>query len=235
MADMHDTPHPSDPARAHHADRRTTDRRTADRQSTGPTATGRDRSPRAALDAGYFRKLTFADQARFRDHLLRLDPDGRRARFAMPASDAFLRCYAETSFTLGTVLHGYVVDGTLRAVAELRPCGDPRTAEAAFSVEACCRQSGVGTRLMELTLIAARNRGCHHIYMNCLATNRAMQGLARKFTRDLTFEMGDVVGRIDPRGPSPFSVMREQIGDLFGWFGALVDMPAHGDNRAERP
>ena len=37
---------------------------------------------------------------------------------------------------------------------------------------------------MELTLIAARNRGCHRIYMNCLATNRAMQQLARKFTAE---------------------------------------------------
>ena len=44
-----------------------------------------------------------------------------------------------------------------------------------------------------LVLIAARNRGCHRIYMNCLATNRAMQQLARKFTKDLTFEMGDIV------------------------------------------
>ena len=53
-----------------------------------------------AGSTGYFRKLTFADQTRFRDHLLRLDPGARRARFAMPASDAFLRCYAETSFSL---------------------------------------------------------------------------------------------------------------------------------------
>ncbi|SDU46997.1 GNAT family N-acetyltransferase [Stappia sp. ES.058] len=176
-----------------------------------------------AGSTGYYRKLTFADQARFRDHLLRLDPCARRARFAMPASDAFLRCYSETSFSLDAVLHGYVVDGHLRAVAELRPCGDVRTAEAAFSVEETCRLSGVGTRLMELTLIAARNRGCHHIYMNCLATNRAMQQLARKFTKDLTFEMGDIVGRIDPRSASPFSHIREQTSDFFGVLGEVVD------------
>ncbi|WP_051241774.1 GNAT family N-acetyltransferase [Stappia stellulata] len=172
---------------------------------------------------GYFRKLSFADQPRFRDHLLRLDPGARQARFAMPASDAFLRCYAETSFSLDAILHGYVVDGHVRAVAELRPCGDPQTAEAAFSVEDSCRQSGVGTRLMELTLIAARNRGCHHIYMNCLATNRAMQQLARKFTKDLTFEMGDIVGRIDPRSASPFSHLREHTSDIFGALDGLID------------
>jgi GNAT superfamily N-acetyltransferase len=172
---------------------------------------------------GYYRKLTFADQPLFRDHLLRLDPQARRARFAMPASDAFLRCYAETSFTLGTVIHGYFVDGHLRAVAELRSFSDGETAEAAFSVESGSQQAGIGTRLMELTLIAARNRGCRHIYMNCLATNRAMQQLARKFTADLTFEMGDIIGRIEPRSFSFFSLAREQIADAFGVIGAFTD------------
>lgn len=174
---------------------------------------------------GYYRKLTFADQAQFRDHLLRLTPEARRARFAMPASDAFLRCYAQTSFTLETLIHGYFVGGYLRAVAELRMFPDGTTAEAAFSVEADWQQTGVGTRLMELTLIAARNRGCRHIYMNCLATNRAMQQLARKFTSDLSFEMGDIVGRIAPRAYSPFSLIREQIADVFGFLGALADRP----------
>lgn len=173
--------------------------------------------------AGYYRKLTYNDLAQFRDHLLRLDATARRARFAMPASDAFLRCYADTSFTLGTVIHGYFVDGCLRAVAELRPFEDRAIAEAAFSVEPCCQQTGIGTRLMELTLIAARNRGCRHIYMNCLATNRAMQQLARKFTADLTFEMGDIIGRIEPRSFSAFSLVREGLADLLGLIGALTD------------
>lgn len=175
--------------------------------------------------AGYYRKLTYNDIAQFRDHLLRLDPIARRARFAMPASDAFLRCYADTSFTLGTVIHGYFSEGVLRAVAELRAFEDGASAEAAFSVEPCCQQTGIGTRLMELTLIAARNRGCQHIYMNCLATNRAMQQLARKFTADLTFEMGDIIGRIEPRNFSAFSLVREGLADMFGMIGALMDGP----------
>ncbi|MHC5655195.1 GNAT family N-acetyltransferase [Stappia sp.] len=175
------------------------------------------------VTAGYFRKLSYADQPQFRDHLLRLDPDARRARFAMIASDPFLRCYAETSFTLGTVIHGYFLQGTLRAVAELRSIGEGEAAEAAFSVERGFQQSGVGTRLMELTLIAARNRGCSHILMNCLATNRAMQQLARKFSNDLTFEMGDVVCHIAQHSASPFSLLREQIADLFGAVSEMID------------
>ena len=184
------------------------------------------------LRDGYFRKLTFADLPLFRDHLLRLAPAARHARFAMPASDHFLRSYAQTSFTLDTTIYAYVVGGHVRAVAELRPCGDPDKAEAAFSVESCCRQSGVGTQLMELTLIAARNRGCRTIYMSCLATNRAMQHLALKFTSDLTFELGDVVGRIDQRGLSPFSLFRETLTDMFGWLGVMVHAEAGTPLRA---
>jgi GNAT superfamily N-acetyltransferase len=172
---------------------------------------------------GYFRKLSSADQHLFRDHLLRLDQDARRARFAMLASDAFLRCYAETSFSLGTVIHGYFAGGTLRAVAELRPLGDGTSAEAAFSVEPMLQRSGIGTRLMELTLITARNRGCRNILMNCLATNRAMQKLARRFTDDLTFEMGDVVCQISSSRASAFSLVREQVSDLYGLLVSLAE------------
>jgi hypothetical protein len=56
----------------------------------------------------------------FREHLLRLDPETRRNRFAMAASDAFMVRYAETSFALDAVLFGYVEGATLRAAAELR-------------------------------------------------------------------------------------------------------------------
>ena len=180
-------------------------------------------TPEHPAETGYYRKLSSADQHLFRDHLLRLDQDARRARFAMLASDAFLRCYAETSFSLGTVIHGYFAGGILRAVAELRPLGDGMSAEAAFSVEPELQQTGIGTRLMELTLMAARNRGCHHILMNCLATNRAMQKLARRFTDDLTFEMGDVVCQISSSRPSAFSQIREQISDLYGFMMSLTE------------
>lgn len=175
------------------------------------------------IENGHIRKLTYADLSEFRDHLLRLSPEARRSRFAMKASDAFLRSYAQTSFTLGTVIHGYFEDGTLRAVAELRPIDNRTMAEAAFSVEEGWQKSGIGTKLMELTLIAARNRGLSHLYINCLATNRAMQVLARKFAAELTFEAGDVIGRLEPTSPSFFSLFREAMSDGFGFAEAVAE------------
>lgn len=172
---------------------------------------------------GYFRKLSSADQHLFRDHLLRLDQDARRARFAMLASDAFLRCYAETSFSLGTVIHGYFAGGTLRAVAELRPLGDGTSAEAAFSVEPMLQRSGIGTRLMELTLITARNRGCpqHSHELSGHQPGHAETGAAlhrRPHLRD-----GRRGVQISSSRASAFSLVREQVSDLYGLLVSLAE------------
>ena len=147
---------------------------------------------------GRIRLLGSADKHLFRDHLLRLDPETKRSRFAMLVSDTFLEAYVETSFSLDTVIYGYIEDDTLRATSELRRVADATSGEAAFCVESDWRSQGLGTALMELVLIAARAQGYQHIYMNCLATNRSMQALARKFSADLTFESGDVVAHLVP-------------------------------------
>ena len=93
--------------------------------------------------------------------------------------------------------------GTLRGAAELRPIGGrlSKQAEAAFSVETDWQSHGVGSALLERTLLTARNRGIRHLHMACLADNRRMQQLARKFDAELSFDFGSVVGevRIAPR------------------------------------
>jgi hypothetical protein len=37
--------------------------------------------------------------------------------------------------------------------------------------------------------------------------------------------MGDIVGRIEPRSFSAFSLLREGLADMFGMIGALTDGP----------
>ncbi len=164
---------------------------------------------------GEIRRLTAAEQHLFRDHLLRLDTETRRSRFAMHATDAFLRTYVETSFTLDTVIYAYLENGIVRGTAEVRSLGHPDTAEAAFCVEPDWRREGIGSRLMNLLLQAARTRNTRHIYINCLATNRRMQALARKFSADMTFQAGDVIGHIAPPAPLAGSRVMAFIGRLF--------------------
>lgn len=148
---------------------------------------------------GSLRALTHADQAAFHDHLIRLTPQCRLARFAMIADDAFLRRYAQISFALDIEILGYFEEGVLRAAGELRPIDIDASAEIAFAVEQPLRRKGIGTALMQHTLQAARRRGIRRIYMNCLPTNAAMQMLARKFSTELAIEDGDVVGILRAR------------------------------------
>lgn len=176
--------------------------------------------------SGHVRKLFPADLAEFRTHLLRLDPESRRARFAMVATDAFISGYAETAFALDTILFGYFEAGEMRAAAELRMLsGQPAgMAEAAFSVEPAYRHRGLGSQLMEQLIVAARNRGVRKLYMSCLGWNRAMQALARRFSAELVFETEDVLGILEAPAATPSSLMQEAWSDAGSFATAILDL-----------
>jgi GNAT superfamily N-acetyltransferase len=175
---------------------------------------------------GLIRKLWIGEAELYRDHLLRLDADSRRSRFAGTVSDDFVRGYAELSFGIDAVIHGFFVDGTLRGAAELRPIGTPiaREAEAAFSIEQRWQSHGVGSMLLERTLLAARNRGLKFLHMACLADNERMQQLARKYDADLSFDFGSVVGEVAAARPTPLSLVREIVADSHGFATAMLEV-----------
>ena len=179
-----------------------------------------------AAAPGHIRKLWPADLPEFRRHLMRLDADSRRARFAMAASDEFLATYAETAFALDTLLFGYIEQGELRGVAELRMLSGQRLrmAEAAFSVEPEYRHRGIGAGLMEHVVLAARNRGIRRLYMSCLGLNRAMQALARRFSAELVFESEDVLGIVEAPAPTTGTLMQEAVTNAGSFATAILDL-----------
>ena len=158
---------------------------------------------------GLIRKMWIGEAARYRNHLLRLDSESRARRFGGGVSDAYIRNYVTSSMWLDSVVHGFFVDGKLRGAAELRPIGGrlSKQAEAAFSVEKDWQSHGVGSALLERTLLTARNRGVAHLHMACLSDNRRMQQLARKFDAELSFDFGGVVGEVEAAHPTPLSVV----------------------------
>jgi len=175
---------------------------------------------------GVIRKMWLGEAEHYRDHLLRLDAQSRRSRFAAPVSDDFLRRYVDLSRSLGTVVHGFFVNGTMRGAAELRPMGPAlaREAEAALSIEQAWQSHGIGSALLGRTLLAARNRGIKFLHMACLADNKRMQQLARKFDAELSFDFGSVVGEVATPRPTPLSVMREIVADGHGFATAMLDV-----------
>jgi GNAT superfamily N-acetyltransferase len=179
----------------------------------------------ALPDGGSVRKLWPGEAGAYRDHLLRLDAESRHRRFSGTVSDEFITRYAENAEDIGGVVHGFFVDGTLRGGAELRRVGSVADgeAEAAFSVEQPWQSHGVGTVLLERTLLSARNRGIRSLHMHCLADNRRMQKLARKFEADLSFDFGSVVGEVDPPRSTALSLLREWVADGYGIANAMLD------------
>jgi GNAT superfamily N-acetyltransferase len=177
-------------------------------------------------EGAVIRKLWIGETAKYREHVLRLDPESRNSRFGGGVSDEFVCKYVDLSTSLDAVIHGFFVDGAMRGAAELRPLGlkFPRQAEAAISVEKPWQSHGVGSALLQRTLLAARNRGFRLLHMACLAENRRMQQLARKFDAELSFDFGDVVGEVESSRPTPLSLMRELMADSHGFATAMLDL-----------
>lgn len=188
-------------------------------------------------DVGLVRKLWIGEADKYRDHLLRLDAPSRRSRFGGAVSDDRIREHVESSIGLNAVLHGFFVDGTLRGAAELRLIGAhlfKQEAEAAFSVETPWQSHGIGSALLERTLLTARNRGIKHLHMACLAENKRMQQLARKFDAELTFDFGSVIGEVENPRPTPLSLLREFVAEGESLATAMLDAQSRLLDRANR-
>ena len=176
-------------------------------------------------DSGLIRKLWISETDTYCDHLLRLDRESRRRRFSGAVSDEFIASHAATITGADVIVHGFFVDGVLRGGAELRTIGSvfAREGEAAFSIEQPWQSHGVGTALLERTLLTARNRGIKLLSMHCLADNERMQQLARKFEADLKFDFGSVIGEAGPPRSTPLSLMREVVVDAHSVATAILD------------
>ncbi len=174
--------------------------------------------------SGIIRKLWAGEAKIFRDHLLRLDAESRRFRFGSAVSPEFIERYAARAFRAGAIVHGYFVDGVLRAAAELYPLGDvlPGEAEAAFSVERDYQNHGLGTELLGRVILTARNRGIRTLCLSCLAHNRRMQKIARKFDAELTFDTDEATAEVVAPYPTALSLAREAAEDAQGVAGAMV-------------
>jgi GNAT superfamily N-acetyltransferase len=177
-------------------------------------------------EGGVIRKLWVSETEKYRDHVLRLDSTSRHSRFGGGVSDEFIRNYVDLSISLDTVVHGFFVDGVMRGAAELRQLGarHPRQGEAAISVEKPWQSHGVGSALLRRTLLTARNRGFRLLHMACLADNRRMQQLARKFDAELSFDFGSVVGEVESSRANPLSLMQEVMADGHGFATAMLDL-----------
>ena len=60
-------------------------------------------------DSGLIRKMWIGEAYKYRDHLLRLDPESRNRRFGGGVSDAYISNYVDTAMWLDSIVHGFFV------------------------------------------------------------------------------------------------------------------------------
>ncbi|WP_274628768.1 GNAT family N-acetyltransferase [Arvimicrobium flavum] len=163
--------------------------------------------------AGRIRQLRPSDQPRFRDHLMRLDPESRWDRFNGVTNDTFITDYVDRSFHDGTTVIAYVEGDEVKGAAELheRPEFDIPTGEIAFSVERDRQGQGIGSKLFRRLLAHAHALGYERLLVTTHSDNRAMKALARKFDAQLTFHIGETEGVIDLSPERALPVWRQEI------------------------
>jgi GNAT superfamily N-acetyltransferase len=160
-----------------------------------------------------FRKLLPGEQGQYRDHLLRLDKQDRYARFCGMKSDDSIEDYCRGIDWRFVIIVGCFVDGTLRAVAEVRtdPKVWPGEGELAVSVEPGFQGRGLGKGAVQRVMTMARNRAIRSLTVVCLPGNRRMQAIVRDFDGALRLEEGEAVGRLNLGWPDRTSLLAEAI------------------------
>lgn len=167
---------------------------------------------RAFSALGSIRELTGSEQTLHRDHLTRLDGQGRRDRFNGIADDSFIARYSERCFAGITRVFALVDrDGAVRGTAELHPPAGDEPADIAFSVEPAWRRQGIASDLFAAVIAAARRAGHARLRITSSSDNHAMRALARKFGARFTFSQGETVGMIDVTPAPSIAAEREGI------------------------
>lgn len=159
-----------------------------------------------------YRKLMPGEGRRYADHLLRLPPADRRARFMGAINDDAIRGHIAKLDWAKTILMAALVQGQVRAVVELqREQVFGGAAELAVSVEPDWQGQGLGKELVRRALTAARNRGLRRIYLYCLYDNRRMQKIARRLGCTLTFEGGEVLADMELPPANSLTLSQELV------------------------
>lgn len=186
--------------------------------------------------AAVIRRIWPSERDKLRAHLLRLDAEDRVLRFGGYSSDAQIEAYCRELDWHRAVVIGYLVEGELRGVGELKPLTGrwPRAAEVALSVERPFQNRGIGTELLRRLLAIARNRGLDTLCMVCLLENRKVVRMVRKLGGSLSFEQGEVEARLALPWPDHRTLLLELLDEAGAVLAVLYGRESQA-TAGERP
>jgi GNAT superfamily N-acetyltransferase len=148
------------------------------------------------------------------EHLLRLDADDRYLRFCHNLQDEGIKGYVERMDLRGPCNEaGFAIfDDTHKIIGfcHVAPSSeDCKLAEMAISVDKEHRYQGLGDILFTRGLLHCESVGATKIFMNCLASNKAIQKLARRNGMNVCTEYGEAVADLDVSDADAISAFLE--------------------------
>ena len=148
------------------------------------------------------RSLRPQHRERMFTHLQALSAEDRHLRFGQVATDEQLRAYVDRIDFDRDEVFG-IFDARLRilAMAHLAyadPLADKPADSAEFgvSVMARGRGRGLGSRLFELSVLHARNRGARSLVIHLARENTPMLAIVRRSGAQVRYEGGDAVAHL---------------------------------------
>lgn len=125
------------------------------------------------------RELHTNERPQLLTHLLALNAEDRRLRFAHALSDDGVRHYVEGIDFSRDAVFG-VTDANLALIGAAHLAREDGHVQLGMSVLPQSRGQGIGSALLVRCAARARNGGVRVMFMNCLVENAAMMHLARK-------------------------------------------------------
>ncbi len=157
----------------------------------------------------HIRTLLPHELLKYREHLLRLNPEDRRLRFGFPITDEGIRAFVDgLTWRKDRILVHHSPAMRVVGAAHLA-IEDRETAEMAFSVEAPYRCQGLARELFHRGLLAAGNRNVRSVCLHFLAENGSMRHLARETGMDIHLESGECEAILAAPPATPQSVFAE--------------------------
>ena len=156
------------------------------------------------------RKLVPYEYDKYRAHLMSLDAESKRLRFAYPIADGTITELCNNIARNSDKHKIFVAENEDLEIIGAGHIGfEDNKMELAFSVLPEYQGQGIGDALMKRCIEYCRNRGIRKGYMVCLSHNDKIKHLCSKNGIKMHTEYGETVADIELEPATPITVMHE--------------------------
>jgi RimJ/RimL family protein N-acetyltransferase len=155
------------------------------------------------------RFLSHSETEKYREWLLKQTPETRATYFGYAATDDSINIFFDKTKSHPSQHYFLVAEKRNEIVGSVHVALDFDEAEFGIIIDAEYRGQGLADRLLGEVTVWCRNRGITDIYMQCLATNRAVQHLCHKHGMKTTTHHTESTTKTKLPPPTPYTLLKE--------------------------